>query len=83
MPKDMKKNQIYVDMKNDAVVVPIYGQMVPFHINVIKNVAKQEEEGKKIVSLRLNFHVPTAQAGSNVTFPVKKAFKFVELLLGP
>jgi nucleosome binding factor SPN SPT16 subunit len=69
LPKDLKKNQIYVDVKNDSVIVPIYGQMVPFHINVIKNVSKQEDE-KKISSLRLNFHVPAAQSGSNINYPV-------------
>ena len=51
--KEMNKTQIHVDMKNDAIVVPIYGYMVPFHISVIKNVSKQEEG--KITLLRLNF----------------------------
>lgn len=68
VPKDMKNGQIYVDMKNDCVVLPIYGQMVPFHISVIKNVSKQEED-KKITALRLNFHIPVAMS-STISFPV-------------
>ena len=59
-------------MKNDCVLVPIYGKMVPFHINVIKNVSKQEED-KKIAALRLNFHVPVTTA-SAITFPVKQLY---------
>jgi len=67
LPKEMKKNQIYVDMKNDSIVVPIFGQMVPFHVNVIKSINKQEED-RKIIALRLNFHIPVATA-STIIFP--------------
>jgi len=67
LPKEMKKNQIYVDMKNDSIVVPIFGQMVPFHVNVIKSINKQEED-RKIIALRLNFHIPVATA-STIVFP--------------
>ncbi len=70
IPSEAKKNQIYVDMKNDCIVCPIFGKMVPFHINVIKNVNKQEED-KKIAALRLNFHIPVATA-STITFPVSR-----------
>lgn len=42
MPKEIKKNKIYVDAKNNAVLLPINGVLVPFHISVIKNVAKHE-----------------------------------------
>lgn len=51
--KEFKNGQIFVDMKNDCVILPICGDMVPFHISVIKNVNKQDEG--KISTLRFNF----------------------------
>jgi nucleosome binding factor SPN SPT16 subunit len=41
-PKDIKKNKIYVDAKNSALLLPINGVMVPFNINVLKNIVKYE-----------------------------------------
>ena len=35
--------QIYVDRKAQTVVLPIHGYAVPFHINTIKNVSKNDE----------------------------------------
>jgi len=64
----MKRNQIYVDTKRDSIVCPINGKMVPFHVNLIKNISKQEED-RSIVSLRINFHLPATQAAT-VQFPV-------------
>jgi len=74
LPKDLKKNQIYVDMKNDSIVCPIFGQMVPFHVNVIKSINKQEED-RKVIAMRINFHIPVATA-STVVFPVSLSIIF-------
>ena len=39
-PKDLKKNKIHVDIKNQALLLPVSGVHVPFHITVVKNIAK-------------------------------------------
>lgn len=67
-PKTMKKNQINIDEKNFSIIVPVFGQMVPFHVSVLKNVTKSEEG--KTSTVRLNFHVPGGSSTlSNLRFP--------------
>ena len=73
MPEEMKRNQVYVDMKKDSIVCPINGRMVPFHVNLIKNINKQEED-RNIVSLRIHFHLPSTSALATITFPVSIHF---------
>jgi len=68
MPAEIKRNQVYVDMKRDSIVCPINGKMVPFHVSLIKNINKQEED-RNIVSLRINFHLPSSSALSTISFP--------------
>ena len=68
LPKDIKKNQIYVDPKHNAILLPMFGNIVPFHISTIKNVSKHEEG--KIVTLRLNLHVASGAGGAQtIAFP--------------
>lgn len=52
---------IYVDRRNDTVIVPIFGVQVPFHISMIKN-ASQTVEGDDTY-LRINFTHPGSQIG--------------------
>jgi len=52
----LRCNQTHVDGKQEAVLVPIYGRLVPFHISTIKNVSKNEEGGWTF--LRINFIAP-------------------------
>ena len=33
---------VQVDIKNEAVLLPIYGMVVPFHITTIKNVTSSQ-----------------------------------------
>lgn len=54
---DVKKLQIYVDVENRAVILPIYGYPVPFHINMIKSVSRSEQANYHF--LRINFTIPT------------------------
>ena len=57
-------------MKNNSVILPLFGTMVPFHVSVLKNVSKHDENNSS--SLRLNFHVPGGSSSlANLTFPVK------------
>lgn len=55
-PEAARKNQIYVDTRHESVLLPIQGQIVPFHVSTIKNVSKNEE-GKHFY-LRINFLHP-------------------------
>lgn len=66
LPRDLEPNKIFVDMKNDILLLPIFGKHVPFHISILKNVSRQQET--RINSLRFNFNVP---GGSNnaIVFP--------------
>lgn len=53
--------QILVDRKAQTVVLPIHGFSVPFHINTIKNVSKNDEG--EFTYLRVNFQTPGQLAG--------------------
>ncbi|CAG9332559.1 unnamed protein product [Blepharisma stoltei] len=57
-PDAAKKNQIFVDARHESVLVPIQGQIVPFHVSTIKNVSKNEEGS--YFFLRINFLHPGA-----------------------
>ena len=58
MPRDLKKNLIYIDNKTSSILLPINGQHVPFHIVILKSVVKNDEG--KHASLRFNFHLPNS-----------------------
>ncbi len=49
------------DKKHGAVVLPVFGMAVPFHISTIKNLSMNEEPGK--VFLRINFFTPGGTFG--------------------
>ena len=53
----MKKNLIYIDNRNNAILLPIGGAHVPFHICILKSVVKNDEG--KFASLRFNFSLPS------------------------
>jgi nucleosome binding factor SPN SPT16 subunit len=53
--------QIFVDRKAQTVILPINGFAVPFHINTIKNAAKNDEGAFTYV--RINFRTPGQLAG--------------------
>lgn len=52
----LRPRVISVDMDNQAVIVPINGVPVPFHISVIKSVSKSDEGQHSY--LRINFFSP-------------------------
>lgn len=63
-----------MDPRNESVLVPIYGQIIPFHVSMIKNVSKSEEG--KYFFLRINFLNPGVTAStkdSAYVFPEIKA----------
>jgi nucleosome binding factor SPN SPT16 subunit len=73
-----RSRQLAVDMEAEAVLVPINGIPVPFHISTIKNASKSDEG--KHTYLRINFHVPvSAVARSNFSRVAQNAPTFPEL----
>eukprot|EP00899_Mesostigma_viride_P015637 jgi/Mesvir1/24074/Mv10796-RA.1 len=53
---------IHVDIPQQTVLLPIYGHLVPFHINTIKTVASSQDSGHCYV--RINFNVPGGSAAA-------------------
>ena len=58
-PKDLNPNRLKVDLEKEALLVPINGHMVPFHISTIKNMTQPDPD------MRINFYIPGA-AGKEV-----------------
>ncbi|KAK1232500.1 FACT complex subunit spt16 [Marasmius sp. AFHP31] len=67
LPPDIDKLRIVVDRKALTVILPIYGYAVPFHINTIKNVSKNDEGD--YTYLRINFQTPGQLAGRKEDTP--------------
>ena len=56
-PKDLVKTQVRVDLNKEAVIVPINGQPVPFHVSLIKNMVLPDPD-TRATYLRINFYTP-------------------------
>ncbi|KAK7693287.1 hypothetical protein QCA50_002854 [Cerrena zonata] len=67
LPRDVENLRILVDRKAQTVVLPIHGFAVPFHINTIKNVSKNDEG--EFTYLRVNFQTPGQLAGKKEDTP--------------
>lgn len=61
-PQSAPRNRIFVDQTNEAVLLPIYGQSVPYHIMMIKTVTKHDSY------LKLTFRHPEANAVQQMAF---------------
>ncbi|CAN0857324.1 FACT complex subunit SPT16 [Linum grandiflorum] len=48
---------IQVDQKNEAVLIPVYGSMVPFHVATIRTVSSQSDTSKNCY-IRIIFNFP-------------------------
>lgn len=77
IPKEVRPCKCYVDMKNESIILPIAGSMVPFHVRTIKNVVRPPTENGTHF-LRLNFHTPGA-GGTQEVFPALTAPRSVFL----
>jgi len=51
-PPEVQRDTIFVDTKRESVILPIHGQMVPFHIQTIRSVTKNDDH------LRILFKYP-------------------------
>lgn len=69
--------KIYVDKKNEAVILPIFGIPVPFHISTIKNVSTSVEGD--YLYLRINFFFPGSTLEKGSVFPSNEATFLKEL----
>ncbi|VDC07164.1 unnamed protein product [Peniophora sp. CBMAI 1063] len=67
LPKDTENLRIMVDRKALTVILPIHGFAVPFHINAIKNVSKNDEGD--YTYLRVNFQTPGQLTGKKEDTP--------------
>ena len=57
-PPDLKYGKIFLAKKYFTVFLPIFKHMVPFHIGLIKNTSKSEDNNYTI--LRINFVTPAS-----------------------
>ncbi|KAL5580411.1 hypothetical protein UlMin_012853 [Ulmus minor] len=48
---------IQIDQKNEAILLPIYGTMVPFHVATVKSVSSQQDSNRNCY-IRIIFNVP-------------------------
>ncbi|KAJ7963221.1 FACT complex subunit SPT16 [Quillaja saponaria] len=53
-PRDM---MIQIDQRNEAILLPIYGSMVPFHVATIRTVSSQQDTNRNCY-IRVIFNVP-------------------------
>jgi len=61
LPSATADLKIMVDVKNQSIIVPIFGRPVPFHISTVKNVSKSEEDDYTF--LRINLLSPGQGVG--------------------
>ena len=55
-PSELKNGKIFLYPKYFTIFLPIFKHMVPFHIGLIKNTSKSEDNNYTI--LRINFVIP-------------------------
>lgn len=48
---------IQIDQKNEAILLPIYGSLVPFHVSTVKSVTSQQDTSRTCY-IRIIFNVP-------------------------
>ena len=65
LPPKVDELRIVVDIRNQSIIVPIYGLPVPFHISTLRNASKNDEGD--YVYLRLNFLTPGQGIGKQDT----------------
>lgn len=59
-PKDIAPNRLKVDLEKECLLLPINGQLVPFHISTIKSMTQPDPD------MRINFYIPGAALGKEV-----------------
>jgi nucleosome binding factor SPN SPT16 subunit len=62
-PKGGRACAISIDKSHDALLVPLFGTMVPFHVSTIKSIVKSDEGHKAF--LRINFYSSNQSLGKD------------------
>jgi nucleosome binding factor SPN SPT16 subunit len=71
LPREIRSNKILVDRKNSTIILPVFGLAVPFHINSLKNIQKNDEN--EYVYLRFNFNTPGQATKKDEVLPYDDA----------
>ena len=62
-PPNVQPNQVKVDMANQCVLLPVFGNPIPFHISTIKNVVLPDPDNATL--LRINFYTAGIALGKD------------------
>jgi nucleosome binding factor SPN SPT16 subunit len=78
-PSGLDNDKIRIDSKTFALLLPIMGRIVPFHVCVLKNIILQKGDDD-FSTLRFNFYTPGIGI-NNLVFPTLETFtKDISLL---
>ncbi|KAI8806842.1 FACT complex subunit SPT16 N-terminal lobe domain-containing protein [Cladochytrium replicatum] len=77
LPEKVRDLKIYVDRRNESIILPIYGFAVPFHINSVKSIVKSVDT--TFMDLRFNFVTPGTRKEAEGTFESPDS-KFIRML---
>jgi len=70
-PDQLGPNQVKVDMEHQTVILPVFGNPVPFHISTIKNVVLPDPDNKATY-LRINFYTAGMAVGKDAPLNTAK-----------
>lgn len=62
-PPNVQPNQVKVDMASQCVLLPVFGNPIPFHISTIKNVVLPDPDNATL--LRINFYTAGIALGKD------------------
>lgn len=69
-PPNVLPNQVKVDMANQCIILPLFGNPVPFHISTIKNVVLPDPDNATL--LRINFYTAGMAVGKDAPANIAK-----------
>jgi len=64
---NIPNNQVYFDCKMNCLIVPLHGQMLPFHANIVKNIVSAPRGNVQF--FRINFITPGGGGAIIEEFP--------------
>ena len=77
IPFDCCCTQLKVDMEKEALLLPINGRSVPFHISTIKNISMPEQD--RATWMRINFFIPGVALGKDVAKNIQQLVSVEEI----
>ena len=70
--------QLKVDMEKEALLLPINGRSVPFHISTVKSITMPEQD--RATWMRINFFIPGVALGKDVAKNIQQLVSIVNLI---